>query len=72
MPDEDWTVLDFEDEETAFAKCRELNEKESLRRMEEEDYNYTSVLASRSNHYSYGVYDTATPKPYPETTPHYE
>lgn len=66
-PSEDWKVLEFDTEEQAYEKCRQLNDLEHQRRDANEDYDYTSVLAHRSTHYSYSVEDY----PDPEQRPYY-
>jgi hypothetical protein len=71
-PTADWQPLKFEDEEKAYAKCRELNASERERAKRDEDYDYTSVLSYRSNHYGYSVTESSIPQSYPETRPHYE
>ena len=60
------------DEEDAYAKCRELNRFEHERAEREEDYDYTSVLSYRSNHYSYRVEESPVAGAYPEEIPYYE
>jgi hypothetical protein len=67
-----FTLGPIQDEEDAFAQCRKLNELERERREREETYEYTSVLAHLSNHFSYSVEDSAIPEPYPQERPHYE
>jgi hypothetical protein len=62
----------FTEEEAAYEQSRKLNELELERREREEMYDYTSVVAYRSNHYSYSVEDFPVPVHYPERKPHYE
>lgn len=73
-PAEDWipSAHAFNDEEEAYATCRGLNQFEKIRQDNEEDYEYTSVLAYKSNHYSYTVEDFPEPYSYPNVRPHYE
>lgn len=61
----------FDDEEDAYARCRELNEIEHAE-SEKQPYGYTSVLSHRSEHYAWDVSEYATAKAYPESRPHYE
>lgn len=61
----------IEDEEAAYEQARALNGLEH-KRAKQEEYDFTSVLSFKSNHYSYSVHSHATPRPYPETRPHYE
>lgn len=56
----------------AFKVCRWLNGKEKERAEKEEDYEYTSVLSYKSNHYSYTFSDYFKLRPYPESRPFYE
>lgn len=60
------------DEEAAYEQARALNELEHERRKREETYEFTSVMAKMSHHYSYTVEDFATPEAYPKERPHYE
>ncbi len=60
------------DEELTYEQCRALNELEHERQEHEEAYEFTSVLAKMSNHYSYSVEDFETPVAYPQERPHYE
>jgi hypothetical protein len=60
------------DEELTYEQCRALNKLEDERREREEKYDFTSVLAKQSNHYSFTVEDFATPVAYPQERPHYE
>lgn len=60
------------DEEGAYDQAYDLNKLEQERRKREEQYDYTSVLAKLSSHYSYTVSTDATPLSYPATRPHYE
>jgi len=71
---EEWNPAhhQFEDEDDAYATCRGLNAQEIERRDAEEQYEYTSVLSFRSNHYAYAVEDNPTPYSYPSYRPHYE
>lgn len=62
----------FNDEEEAYARCRALNELERKRAEDEEDYEYTSVLAYKSSHYAYTVEDFSYTYSYPDRRPHYE
>jgi len=71
-PVEGWIPIPFEDEEEAYAKCRELNAQERERAKAEEDYEYTSVLSYRSTHYDYSITESSIPVPFPEERPHYE
>lgn len=73
IPVEDWKPEDhkFADEDTAYAACRDLNEQEKERRHNEEEFDYHSVLAYRSNHYSYRVEESPVPQSYPEERPFY-
>ena len=59
-------------EEAAYEQCRKLNELEYERRKQEEQYDFTSVLAKMSNHYDYSIEEYPEPKSFPETKPHYE
>lgn len=59
-------------EHLASASCRALNELERDRAKREEDYEYTSVLAHRSQHFAYDVSEDSVAKSYPETRPYYE
>ena len=59
-------------EEAAYEQARALNNLESDRRKLQEEYDFTSVLAKMSNHYSYEVNDYEVPVVYPESRPHYE
>jgi hypothetical protein len=68
----DWQPLPFDIEEVAVAKCRALNEAERERAKREEQYEYTSVLSHRSNHYAYSIEETSVMVAYPERRPHYE
>lgn len=69
----DWVPLGpFKSEDEAYAKCRELNDQEHDRAKEEEDYDYTSVLSYRSNHYAYSISETTIMRSYPEHRPYYE
>lgn len=71
-PVDDWTPESFDDEEQAWERCRELNADEKERAAKEEDYEFTSVLASRSDHFSYTVEETKHPNIYPlQTRPYY-
>lgn len=72
MPVEDWAPMKVNDEDRAYEICRELNESEHVRAEREEQYDYTSVLSYRSNHYAYSVHETSIMTPYPQTRPHYE
>jgi hypothetical protein len=72
VPENDWKTPAFTDEEQAYEKCRELNAAERIRAEKEEEYDYTSVLAHMSDHYSYSVSEDSTARPYPESRPHYE
>lgn len=72
VPVEDWTVPSYDDEDIAYMFCRALNYQEYERRENEEEYEYTSVLSYRSEHYSYTVEDFPIPRPFPEYRPHYE
>lgn len=60
------------DEEAAYDQSRALNALEHERRKRDEEYDYTSVLAKLSSHYSYMVDTSPTPEPYPTERPHYE
>ena len=62
----------FINEEAAYQECRALNELEHERREREEDYDFSSVLSYRSNHYSYTVENYPEPRVFPETRPFYE
>jgi macrodomain Ter protein organizer (MatP/YcbG family) len=59
-------------QELGYKLCRYLNGKERERRKKEEDYEYTSVLSYKSNHYSYTFSDTFKLQPFPQERPHYE
>lgn len=76
VPDKDWDTNPYQqgfvDEEAAYEVCRALNGKEKERAKKEEDYEYHSVLAYRSNHFSYSVHDTPIMEEYPKERPHYE
>jgi|SRR5215831_3090326 len=72
-PVEDWVPLGpFDDEDSAYVVCRELNAEEDRRAEKEERYSYSSVLAYRSTHYSYSVHETTIMTHYPNMRPHYE
>lgn len=73
-PDEEWVPAAhaFNSEDEAYAVCRGLNEMEQIRAKQEEDYEYTSVLAYKSSHYAYTVEDHPNPYFYPDRRPHYE
>lgn len=62
----------FGNEDAAYAQCRILNQQERERAAAEEDYEYTSVLSYKSNHYAYSVSNYPVATPYPERRPHYE
>lgn len=72
VPVSSYPVKVYLREERAYAFCRYLNEKERERAKHEEPYDYSSVLASQSNHYSYHVDETYFAEPYPLEKPHYE
>lgn len=74
IPERDWNPQShsFLTEDAAYETCRLLSAAEHIRRKEQEDYEYTSVLAHMSNHYSYSVEDSPFMKSYPEVRPHYE
>lgn len=72
VPVEGWIPEPFENEEDAYARCRELNELEYERAKKEESYEYTSVLSYRSTHYSFDVTESSIPRAFPEYRPHYE
>lgn len=72
VPVEDFEVMGFVTEEEAYAKCRELNGEEYDRRKREEDYDYSSVLSYKSQHFAYTVEDFPIPVAYPQERPHYE
>jgi len=59
-------------EEAAYEQSRKMNELEHERRKNEEKYDYTSVLAKMSNHYSFTIEDFPEPEHYPKERPHYE
>jgi len=59
-------------EDAAYDQARKMNELEHERREREEDYDYSSVLSYKSDHFSYSVEDYPVPVPYPEFRPHYE
>lgn len=61
----------FNDEESAFERCRELNEIEHAE-SEKQDYSYSSVLSYKSDHFEWDVSEDETAHPYPEVRPHYE
>jgi hypothetical protein len=67
-----WQYIPIPVEEWALAICRRLNGAEHVRRDNEEEYEYTSVLSYNSNHYAYSVHEHRMPVPYPERRPHYE
>jgi len=71
-PDPDWQSEKFEDEELANARCYELNVGERDRVKQEEQYEFTSVLAYRSTHYQYDVTTDAVAGSFPEYRPRYE
>jgi hypothetical protein len=71
-PVEEWEVIAMPTEELAYEQCRILNDQERMRREAEEDYDFTSVLAHRSTHYSYSVEEDPIPRAFPATRPHYE
>lgn len=74
-PDENWepfNTIPFPDEDTAYALCRALNKHEHLRAKEEEDYEFSSVLAYKSRHYQYSVEETPIMEDFPKVRPHYE
>lgn len=62
----------FFNEGDAFMKARELNAAEKSRRMEDEPYQYTSVLSYMGTFYSYSVHESCVPESYPKVRPHYE
>lgn len=62
----------IEDEENAYAQSRALNSLEDERRERAEEYEFTSVLAKMSNHYSFTVEEFPEPVAFPATRPHYE
>lgn len=71
-PCEDWIPLGpYTTEDAAIEQCRALNEREH-ERGKSEDYEYSSVLSYKSNHYGYSVHETTVMAPYPERRPHYE
>ena len=59
-------------EEAAYEQCRALNALEDERREREEDYDFSSVLSYRSDHYDYRVEEYPDPRPFPNHRPHYE
>lgn len=59
-------------EDAAYDQARSLNELEHQRRENEEEYDFTSVLAKMSQHFEYSVEDFPTPEFYPKEKPHYE
>jgi hypothetical protein len=59
-------------EDLAYAVCRAFNENEHERQKREEDYEYTSVLSYRSQHFSYDVSTSPIAEAYPKERPHYE
>lgn len=65
-------VMSFDSEEAAEAACRDWNANERLRRENDEEYDFHSVLSHRSNHYEYDVSTSPEAKPFPEHRPHYE
>lgn len=73
-PVEDWDTpaYCFDSEEAAYVVCRAMNAQERERRKEEEGYDYLSVLAYESTHYSYSVEETTQMVSYPDHRPHYE
>src|SRR5262245_61972197 len=74
VSDSEWETARwaFTDEDKAYEKCRELNEAERERAKKEEQFEYSSVLAYKSTHYSYRVEEFSLPKSYPDRRPHYE
>jgi len=71
-PVEDWSPVFVEDEEVAFEVCRALNAAEKKRQDEEEDYDYTSVLSYKSQHFDYDVSESSVAEAFPKARPHYE
>ena len=67
-----WMPEAYSREEDAYARCRELNAQERERAKKEEPYEYTSVVAYKSNHYSYDVSTSPIAEAYPKERPHYE
>lgn len=59
-------------EETAYEACRALNGGERERAKRDEEYEYTSVLSYKSQHFSYDVSEKAYAEAYPKSRPHYE
>jgi len=59
-------------EEAAYEQARVLNQLEDERQEREEEYDFTSVLSFKSNHYDYRVEDYPTPEPFPKGRPFYE
>lgn len=72
VPVKGFKVEHFTDEEEAYARCRQLNQQERERAEREEHYDFSSVLAYRSNHYSYTVEEFPVPMTFAESRPHYE
>jgi hypothetical protein len=71
-PVKDWKLVMIEDEETAYEVCRALNFHESDRAKNEEDYEYTSVLSYKSQHFEYDLSESPIAEHFPATRPHYE
>lgn len=72
VPDNEWSPPSYDNEEQAYEVCRDLNRIEGERRKGEEDYAYHSVLAYKSQHYSYSVSESPVQVAYPTERPFYE
>lgn len=68
----EWVPVACEDEEVIFQIVRALNAAEYERRKTEEEYEFTSVLSSRSTFYTYDVTEDWMAYPSPTERPHYE
>jgi len=71
-PVAEWSPVMVEDEEQANEICRALNFYEKNVRAKEEDYEFSSVLAYRSQHFEYDVSGDMLAKAFPTERPHYE